>query len=165
MFYARASTTFSPVPPGGAGHLKESNSTEGEGILDSKYIVTDIDAVESFGGEKPEDGTWKPLRAKLGIEAFGVNAFIGRETGSRVIEEHTEEGSAHQELYVVLAGSARFELADEKIEAKTGSLVFIADPTVKRTAFALEPNTTVLAVGAAAGSIFTPSSWDNPYTS
>jgi hypothetical protein len=134
--------------------------------LDSKFIVTDIDAVESFGGEKPEDsGTWKPLRAKLGIEAFGVNAFIGREIGSRVIEEHTEEGTAHQELYVVLAGKARFELGDEKIEAKTGALVFIADPSVKRTAFALEPDTSVLAVGAAAGAVFTPSSWDNPYSS
>ncbi len=134
--------------------------------MDSKYIVTDIDTVESFGGEKPEDGgSWKPLRAKLGIEAFGVNAFVGRETGSRVIEEHTEEGSAHQELYVVLAGKARFELGDEKIEVKTGSLVFIPDPTLKRTAFALEPNTSVLAIGAAVGTVFTPSSWDNPYTS
>jgi uncharacterized cupin superfamily protein len=133
--------------------------------LDSKYVVADIDAVESFGGEKPEEGTWKPLRAKLGIEAFGVNAFVGREVGARVIEDHTEEGSGHQELYVVLAGKARFELDDEKVETKAGSLVFIADPTVKRTAFALEPNTSVLAIGAATGKVFTPSSWDDPYTS
>jgi len=131
--------------------------------VDSKYIVTDIDAVESFGGDKPEDGVWKPLRAKLGIGAFGVNAFIGRETGARVIEDHTEEGSGHQELYVVLGGKARFELDDEKIEAAPGALVFISDPAVKRTAFALEPNTSVLAVGAAAGTVFTPSSWDNPF--
>ena len=82
-----------------------------------------------------------------------------------MIEEHSEEGTAHQELYVVLAGKARFELGDEKIEAKTGALVFVADPALKRTAFALEPNTSVLAVGAAAGSVFTPSSWDNPYAS
>ena len=82
-----------------------------------------------------------------------------------MIEEHTEEGSAHQELYVVLTGKARFELGHEKIEVKTGSLVFIPDPTLKRTAFALEPNTSVLVIGAAAGSVFTPSSWDNPYTS
>jgi quercetin dioxygenase-like cupin family protein len=133
--------------------------------LDSKYVVAEIEAVESFGGEKPEDGTWKPVRAKLGIEAFGVNAFVGREVGARVIEDHTEEGSGHQELYVVLAGRARFELDDEKVETKAGSLVFVADPTVKRTAFALEPNTSVLAIGAPAGSVFTPSSWDNPFTS
>lgn len=133
--------------------------------MDSKYVVTDIDAVESFGGDKPEDGVWKPLRAKLGIGAFGVNAFIGRETGTRVIEDHTEEGSGHQELYVVLGGKARFELDDEKIEAAPGALVFISDPTVKRTAFALEPNTSVLAVGATVGTVFTPSSWDDPFTS
>jgi quercetin dioxygenase-like cupin family protein len=133
--------------------------------LDSKYVVADIEAIESFGGEKPEDSTWKPVRAKLGIGAFGVNAFVGREVGARVIEEHTEEGSGHQELYVVLVGGARFELDGEKVETKAGSLVFVADPSVKRTAFALEPNTSVLAVGAPAGSVFTPSSWDNPFTS
>ena len=133
--------------------------------MDSKYVVTDIDAVESFGGEKPEEGAWKPLRAKLGIEAFGINVFAGREVGARVIEDHTEEGSGHQELYVVLDGKARFELDGEEVAAKTGSLIFIADPAVKRTAFALEPNTSVLAIGAAKGKVFTPSSWDNPYAS
>jgi len=133
--------------------------------LDSNYVLADIDSVESFGGEKPEDGVWKPLRAKLGIEAFGINAFIGRETGARVIEDHTEEGSAHQELYVVLDGKARFELDGKEVEAKAGSLLFIADPAVKRTAFALEPNTSVLAIGAAKDQVFTPSSWDDPFKS
>ena len=133
--------------------------------MDSNYVLADIDSVESFGGEKPEDGVWKPLRAKLGIEAFGINAFIGRETGARVIEDHTEEGSAHQELYVVLDGKARFELDGKEVEAKAGSLLFIADPAVKRTAFALEPNTSVLVIGAAKDQVFTPSSWDNPFKS
>jgi hypothetical protein len=130
----------------------------------SSYVVTDIDTVESFGGENPsENGAWKPLRASLGIEAFGVNAFVARESGARVIEDHTEEGSGHQELYVVLAGKARFELGEEKIEAPAGTLVFVSDPAVKRTAFALEPDTSVLAVGAPAGTVFTPSSWDDPF--
>jgi quercetin dioxygenase-like cupin family protein len=129
----------------------------------SPYIVTEIEAVESFGGEKPEDGAWKPLRAKLGIEAFGVNAFVGHKPGGRVIEDHTEEGSGHQELYVVLGGRARFELNGEEIETGAGSLVFVSDPSVRRTAFALEPNTSVLAIGAPAGTVFTPSSWDNPF--
>jgi hypothetical protein len=126
--------------------------------------VADIDTVESFGGENPaEDGSWKPLRAKLGIEAFGVNAFVASESGARVIEDHSEEQSGHQELYVVLDGKARFELGDDRLEAAKGALIFIGDPTVKRTAFALEPGTSVLAIGAPAGTVFTPSSWDNPY--
>lgn len=124
--------------------------------MDGKYVVADLDAVESFGA-------WKPLRAKLGIGAFGVNAFIGEEVGARVIEDHTEEGSGHQELYVVLGGKARFELDDRKIETGAGSLVFVSDPAVKRTAFALEPDTRVLAIGAPAGSVFTPSDWDDPF--
>ena len=95
------------------------DSSEGEIILDSKYVVADIEAVESFGGEKPEDSTWKPVRAKLGIGAFGVNAFVGREVGARVIEEHTEEGSGHQELYVVLAGGAELPRVVPVIESAT----------------------------------------------
>ena len=65
----------------------------------------------------------------------------------------------------MLGGKARFELGDEKIEVAPGALVFISDPAVQRTAFALEPNTSVLAIGAAAGSVFAPSSWDDPFKS
>lgn len=134
--------------------------------MGNSYVATDLDAVESFPGfgSKPEEDAWKPLRAKLGVEAFGVNAFGARAAGARVIERHTEEGSGHQELYVVLAGKARFELDDDEVEAKAGALVFISDPAVKRTAVALEPNTSVLAIGAPAGTVFKPSSWDDPFT-
>jgi len=41
----------------------------------------------------------------------------------------------------------------------------VADPALRRTAFALEPDTSVLAVGAAVGNVFSPSSWDDPYPS
>ena len=132
--------------------------------MGSKYIVTDLDAVESFGGDKPaRTAPGSHFAPSSGSSAFGVNAFVAREAGARVIEDHTEEGSGHQELYVVLGGKARFELDDEQIEAAEGVLVFVADPAVKRTAFALEPNTSVLAIGAPAGTVFTPSSWDNPF--
>ena len=134
-------------------------------MANTPYIVTDLDAVESFGGEKPGEGGWKPVRAALDIQAFGVNAFVGREVGSRVLEEHTEEGAEHEELYVVLSGTAKFELGEDKVDARAGSLVFIRDTSLRRTAFAGEPNTTVLAIGSKPGAVYTPSSWDNPFKS
>jgi hypothetical protein len=55
---------------------------------------------------------WHPLRPLLGIRAIGVSAYSAREAGETVIEPHVEatEGRDHEELYVVIAGGARFKL-------------------------------------------------------
>jgi tetratricopeptide (TPR) repeat protein len=98
---------------------------------------------------------WRPVRFHLGITAFGVNAFTGREAGDRLINEHDEaqENDLQEELYLVHEGRARFELDGESVDAPAGTLVF-ARPGVKRTAFAEEPGTTLLAIGAASGKAY-----------
>jgi tetratricopeptide (TPR) repeat protein len=101
-----------------------------------------------------------PVRQHFEIDAFGVNAFVGDEAGSRVIPEHDETPRGHEELYVVLNGRATFVIGGNEIPAAAGTLVYISDPTLVRTAFADEPGTTVLAVGAAPGQAFTPSAWE-----
>jgi tetratricopeptide (TPR) repeat protein len=106
---------------------------------------------------------WATVRASLGIEAFGVNAWTADEAGKKVISEHDEvSGSAarHQELYVVLNGRATFTVDGEDVDAVPGTFVFVRDPATKRKAVATEPETTVLAVGARAGEAFTPSKWE-----
>ena len=89
---------------------------------------------------------WHPVRHALGVRAFGVNAYSG-DAGDDVIEEHTEEGSDHEEMYVVLTGRARFELDAERVDAPAGMLVFLPDPATRRHAVAEEDGTTVLALG------------------
>jgi tetratricopeptide (TPR) repeat protein len=89
---------------------------------------------------------WHPVRHVLGVRAFGVNAYSGN-TGDDVIEPHTEEGSDHEEMYVVLTGRARFELDDEPVDAPAGTIVFLPDPATRRYAAAEEDGTTVLALG------------------
>jgi quercetin dioxygenase-like cupin family protein len=89
---------------------------------------------------------WHPVRHALGIHAFGINAYSG-DAGDDVIEEHTEDGSDHEELYVVLAGRARFELDGEPLDAPAGTLVFVPDPPTRRYAVAEEDGTTILALG------------------
>jgi tetratricopeptide (TPR) repeat protein len=89
---------------------------------------------------------WHPVRHALGVRAFGVNAYSGN-AGEDVIEAHDEEGSDHEEMYVVLAGRARFELDDEPVDAPAGTIVFVPDPATRRYAVAAQDGTTVLALG------------------
>ena len=106
---------------------------------------------------------WRPVRRRLGIEAFGVNAYTAEEAGQEVVEHHDETGSGagkHQELYVVVRGRATFTLDDEKIEAPAGTFVFVREASVKRGAHADEPGTTVVALGGKPGEVFQVSPWE-----
>lgn len=92
--------------------------------------------------------TWHPVRAQLGIRAFGAAAFSAREAGDLVVEPHTEQdGRGHEELYLVVEGRARFRVGDDEVEAEAGTFVFVGDPSLHREAVALEPGTSVLVLG------------------
>jgi tetratricopeptide (TPR) repeat protein len=103
---------------------------------------------------------WRPLRRTLGVEAFGINAYVAREAGDDVVEEHTEQTFGHQEVYVVLTGSATFTLDGETLPAPAGTVVFVRDPSIRRHARAEEPDTSVLAVGGKSGEAYTPTAWE-----
>jgi hypothetical protein len=105
---------------------------------------------------------WKPVRHSLGLEAFGVNAWLARNTGDQVIEEHDETGDdgGQEELYFVVAGRAAFTIGGDRIDAPPGTFVAVRDPAVVRAAVAEEPDTVVLAVGAVRGAPFEPSGWE-----
>lgn len=103
---------------------------------------------------------WKPVRRTLGIEAFGMNAYVAAQPGDDVVERHTEQQLQHQEVYVVVRGRARFELGDETVDAPAGTIVFVSDPAVQRYARAEEPDTMVLAVGGNPDEPYTPSAWE-----
>jgi mannose-6-phosphate isomerase-like protein (cupin superfamily) len=123
-----------------------------------EYTVAHLDDIDEISdGRVP----WRPVRHHLGIKAFGVNAFTGKNTGDRIINEHDEADQAdlHEELYFVASGRARFELDGETVDAPVGTFVF-ARPSVLRTAFAEEPGTTLVAVGAARGQAYEPSGWE-----
>ena len=122
------------------------------------YEILSIDDLEQYPSSA---GTQilLPIRRPLGFEPFGVNAWLGREVGDHVIERHREPRGP-EELYVVLRGRASFTLDEETFEAPVGTLVH-APPDTLREATAAEPGTVVLAVGAKAGEVFTPSPWED----
>jgi quercetin dioxygenase-like cupin family protein len=121
----------------------------------SEYRVAHLEEIgEISDGREP----WRPVRHHFGITSFGINTWTGRKAGDRIINEHDEEGE-DEELYFVQSGRARFELDGERVDAPAGTFVF-ARPGVNRTAFAEEPGTTILAVGATPGQVYEPAGWE-----
>jgi hypothetical protein len=95
-----------------------------------------------------------PVREHLGIHAFGVNAYTPNEEGT-LINEHDESGSGQEELYIVLAGMATFEVDGETVDAPPGTLVFVP-PNSQRKATG---EGTVLALGATPGEAYQAIDW------
>src|SRR5918992_588585 len=120
----------------------------------SGYAVAHLDKIaEIDDGREP----FRPIRHHFGIQSFGVNAWTARNAGDRIINEHDEgeEEDGHEELYLVQSGRARFELDGESVEAAAGAFVFVR-PGVKRTAFAEEPQTAIIAMGGISGEAYEP---------
>jgi AraC-like ligand binding domain len=123
----------------------------------ARYATAHLDDLEAIPG--PDTLTWHPVRAHLGIRAFGTNAYTAQRAGDDVVEPHTEDPDlAHEELYFVARGRATFRLDGEELDAPAGTYVFVADPAVHRHAVAAEPGTTVLSFGGPP--TFTPSAWE-----
>ncbi|HEY5295516.1 MAG TPA: hypothetical protein VIJ70_08580 [Gaiellaceae bacterium] len=123
----------------------------------SGYTVAHLDEID-----EQDDGRcpYRPVRHQLGITAFGVTTWTARAAGDRIINEHDEaEPDANEELYLVLSGRARFELDGEQEDAPAGTFVF-ARPGVKRTAFAEEAGTTIIALGGTPGKAYEPHGWE-----
>jgi hypothetical protein len=129
------------------------------------FVMTHLDDIPTLRLDSDAEPDWKPLRHHLGIGAFGVNAWLAPAAGDQAVERHDEapaEGgtNGHEELYVVLRGTARFTVDGDGFDAPAGTLVFISDPALVREAVAAEDDTIVLAIGAARGVAFTPSDWE-----
>jgi hypothetical protein len=121
------------------------------------YRTVHLDELEAIPG--PGSLTWRPVRATLGLRAFGTNAYTAGKAGDDVVEPHTESPVlAHEELYFVARGRATFTIDGESFDAPAGTYVFLPDPSAHRHAVAEEPGTTVLSFGGPP--TFTPSAWE-----
>jgi hypothetical protein len=124
----------------------------------SGYQVARLEEIEELDdGRQP----YRPVRHHFGITSFGMTAWTGRETGDRILNEHDEADTEDrsEELYLVQSGRATFELDGERVDAPAGTFVSVA-PGVKRTAFADERGTTVVAIGGFPGKPYDPVGWE-----
>ncbi len=126
-------------------------------MSEKAYEVVHIDDLDRFPVDD-EGLLWRPVRRRLGITAFGTNAYTAAKGTERVVEEHNEPDGA-EELYFVANGRATFTLGDQAIDAPAGTFVY-AEPGTKRGAVATEPKTTVLAFGAKPGVPHEISGWE-----
>jgi tetratricopeptide (TPR) repeat protein len=108
--------------------------------------------------ELTRENGWAPLRAHLGARAFGINAYT-KDADERIVGEHAEGGSGHEELYLVVAGRALFTVDGEERDAPTGTAVLV-EPGTTRAATALEDGTTIVVVGGRPGGVFRPRAWE-----
>ena len=123
------------------------------------WATATLDELPVLGAEDPP--AWRPVRHELGLEAFGVNAWLGGDAGSEVIEDHDELGDGGQEeLYFVVSGRATFTVDGDRVDAPAGTLLAVSDPALRRAAVADEPATVVLVVGGFRGRGFSPSGWE-----
>ena len=122
----------------------------------AEYEIAHLDEIDEItDGREP----WRPIRHHFGITSFGINAWSGRETGDRIINEHAEADDGNEELYFVTSGRAVFELNGERRDAPAGTFVYVR-PGATRTAFAEEPGTTILAVGGVPGKAYETDGWE-----
>jgi hypothetical protein len=112
-----------------------------------KAKVARLDEIERRGRDIP-------VREHLGIHSFGINAFVPGENGT-LVSEHDEAGTGQEELYIVLDGSATFEIDGETVDAPAGTFVYVG-PEARRTATG---DGTVLALGGTPGQAYQGIDW------
>jgi hypothetical protein len=111
------------------------------------------------------DGDFHLVRRYFGIRAFGVNGIAGN-AGDEMVEPHHERDDevnrtdGHEELFAVMSGHAVFSVGGEAVDAPAGTLVFVRDPNLIRSARATADDTVILAIGGRPGVPFEISRWE-----
>jgi mannose-6-phosphate isomerase-like protein (cupin superfamily) len=108
------------------------------------YAVKAIDELESI-----HHGAVKLAGAELGVESFGLQVLDFR-AGFDEYPEHDHGHDGQEEVYVVLRGSATFELGGERVEAQEGQIVAVA-PETRRKLTPGGDGVRILAIGCTRG--------------
>jgi len=129
--------------------------------LDDVVVVTDVDP------HYPDatDGDFHLVRRHFDIRSFGVNGITGG-AGDEMVEPHHEADdeengtNGHEELFAVVSGHAVFTVDGQDVDAPAGTLVFVRDPALIRSARATVDGTSILAVGGRPGVAYELSRWE-----
>ena len=111
-------------------------------------MIRRLDELPKVGDGAADDPDWHPITHYFGLTAFGLNAFVAREAGQQLVGEHDETASGQEEVYVVMSGRARVTLDGNDSEVGAVTVVALASAATRRAVVALEPGTTLLAIGA-----------------
>lgn len=117
----------------------------------TKWRVARLDDIE-------RRGSFIPVREHLGIHSFGINARTVGEDGT-LVNEHDESGSGQEEVYVVLDGTATFEIDGETFDAPAGTFVSVRPESTRKAT----GDATVLALGGTPGEAYQSMDWGDAW--
>lgn len=92
----------------------------------SDYTVKSIEELESI-----HHGAVKLAGAELGIRAFGLQV-LDFPAGFPDYPAHDHSDDGQEEVYVLLRGSAEFQIDRERVTVDAGQLVRIAPPAMRK---------------------------------
>jgi hypothetical protein len=132
--------------------------------------ATDIDPdyPDATDGEGSGSRDFHLVRRHFDIRAFGVNGITGN-AGDEMVEPHDEPNDeanltdGHEELFAVMSGHAVFTVDGEEVDAPAGTLVFVRDPALIRSARATTDGTAILAIGGRPGEAYNISRWERAW--
>ena len=113
------------------------------------YTLRQIDGLPSIN-----HGAVKLAGDELGVQSFGLQV-LDLPGGFAEYPEHDHAADRQEEVYVVLEGSADFELDGERAHAEAGTLVRV-EPDAKRKLLPGPDGVRVLAIGCS------PSGYERP---
>jgi mannose-6-phosphate isomerase-like protein (cupin superfamily) len=108
------------------------------------YTLKRIDELASI-----QHGAVKLAGDDLGVQAFGLQV-LDLPTGFADYPEHDHRDDGQEEVYVVLAGSAEFEVGGERFSAEAGGMLRVS-PDSRRKLVAGPDGARILAVGCTPG--------------
>jgi hypothetical protein len=154
----------------GSGMSDPRTAPYGAVLLADVSRATDIDPnyPDATEGEGAGARDFHLVRRHFDVRAFGVNGITGN-AGDEMVEPHDERDDernltdGHEELFAVMSGHAVFTVGGEDLDAPAGTLVFVRDPSLIRSARATADGTSILAVGGKAGAPYHVARWERAW--
>jgi mannose-6-phosphate isomerase-like protein (cupin superfamily) len=113
----------------------------------SDYTVKRFDEMEPI-----LDGVFRRARASLGASAFGMQV-LQMPPGADFYPNHDHSHDGQEEVYVVLGGSADFDIDGDRVHVEPETAVRVA-PTTKRQIHPGPDGVRILAVGGVPGGTY-----------
>lgn len=117
------------------------------------FTKKEINEIAFYKGEHAIPGIkFRAAGKELGVTAWGMNV-LEIDSGCLGYPEHDHVKDGQEEVYVVLRGSATFQVGDQKVVLKESDLIHVG-PAIKRKIIPGEKGVTVLALGATPGKAY-----------
>ncbi|MFL5821528.1 MAG: cupin domain-containing protein [Solirubrobacteraceae bacterium] len=113
------------------------------------YTVKRFDEMEPI-----LDGVFRRARAELGVTSFGMQVLQMPE-GADFYPNHNHAHDGQEEVYVILDGSADFDIEGERVHVEPETAVRIA-PHTKRQIRPGAGGVRILALGGVPGGVYEP---------